>query len=204
MTNLASIVEGLAKQALGGGQNNQSSSGLGGVLGSVIGQLGNNNNNQSSSGLGGVLGSVVGSLTGGSNNNQNAEQGSSGGGLNAQSILVAVVPLILSWIQQQGGLQAALDKLRGAGLTSQVQSWVDPSAAGDNVSNSHVQGLFNDQDVSQVANETNSEKSDVYSAISTVLPQIINALTPQGEQSDNKEANDDIKKVLGLVSGFIK
>lgn len=202
MTNLASIVEGLAKQALGGGQNNQGSSGLGGVLGSVIGQLGSNNNNQSNSGLGGVLGSVMGSLTG-SNNNQNTEQNGSNG-LNAQSVLVAVVPLILSWIQQQGGLQAALDKLRGSGLTSQVQSWVDPSATGDQVSNNHVQNLFNDQDVSQVADETNSQKSDVYSAISTVLPQIINALTPKGEQSDSQEANDDIKKVLNMVSGFMK
>ncbi|SDC04564.1 YidB family protein [Acinetobacter boissieri] len=203
MTDLSSIVETLAKQALGS-QNNQSSSGLGGVLGSVLGSLGNNNQS-SGSGMGGMLGSVLGSLTGGSNQQSTENNTSSGsGGFNAQSLLVAVVPLILSWIQQQGGLQSALDKLRGAGLTSQVQSWVNPSASGDDVSQSHVQGLFNDQDVQDVANQTQTDKQDVYGAISTVLPQIINALTPQGEQSSSQEANNDIQKVLGMVSGFLK
>lgn len=202
MTDLSSIVENLAKQALGG-QSSQSSSGLGGVLGSVLGQV-TNNNQSSGSGMGGVLGSVLGSLTGSSNQNTAAEN-TSGGGLNAQSLLVAVVPLVLSWIQQQGGLQSALDKLRGAGLDSQVQSWVDPSSAtGEDVSNSHVQGLFNEQDIAQVAEQTQTEKKDVYGAISTVLPQIINSLTPQGDNTNTQEANNDIQKVLGMVSGFIK
>jgi hypothetical protein len=53
--------------------------------------------------------------------NNNTPQ--AGGGV--QSLLIAVVPLILGWVQQQGGLQAALEKLKGAGLGSQVQSWVD-------------------------------------------------------------------------------
>ncbi|MBF7682733.1 DUF937 domain-containing protein [Acinetobacter sp. B5B] len=202
MTNLSSIVETLAKQALGG-QNNQSSSGVGGMLGSVLGSLGNSSQNNSS-GVGGVLGSVLGSLTGGSSQQNTNNSAPASSGLNAQSLLVAVVPLVLSWIQQQGGLQSALDKLRGAGLTSQVQSWVDPSANGDDVAKSQVQSLFNDQDVEQVATQTQTEKQDVYGAISTVLPQIINALTPQGEQTSTQEANNDIQKVLGMVSGFLK
>ena len=66
MTNLSNIVEILAKQALGGNQQTQSQqSGLGGVLGSVLGQLGANNNQQNQQsqqgGLGGILGSVLGS-----------------------------------------------------------------------------------------------------------------------------------------------
>ncbi|MBF7686986.1 YidB family protein [Acinetobacter rathckeae] len=202
MTDLTSIVETLAKQALGG-QNNQNSSGLGGVLGSVLGSLGNNNQS-SNSGMGGILGSVLGSLTGGSSQQSTENNTSATGGLNAQSLLVAVVPLILSWIQQQGGLQAALDKLRGAGLANQVQSWVSPSASSDDVAQSHVEGLFDDKDIEQVAAQTQTDKQDVYSAISTVLPQIINSLTPQGEQTSSQEANNDIQKVLGMVSGFLK
>ncbi|ESK40399.1 hypothetical protein P256_00851 [Acinetobacter nectaris CIP 110549] len=199
MTDLTSIVEGLAKQALGG-QAGQNNSGLGGMLGSVLGQLGSNQNNSSSGGLGGMLGGVLGSLTGGSNTG--SEQNNSSG---TQSLLVAVVPLILSWIQQQGGLQAALDKLRGSGLTSQVQNWVDPSTSEhSDVANDHVQNLFNDKEVEQVAEQTQTQKQDVYGAIGTVLPQIINALTPKGEQTNNQEANDDIQKVLGMVSGFLK
>ncbi len=52
-----------------------------------------------------------------------------GGG--ASTILIAVLPLVLAWIQKQGGLQGALDKLRGQGLSSQVDDWVS-TGPGDN------------------------------------------------------------------------
>ncbi len=65
MTNLSNIVEILAKQALGANQqSNQSQGGLGGILGSVLGQLGGNNQQSAQGGLGGILGSVLGQLGG--------------------------------------------------------------------------------------------------------------------------------------------
>ncbi|QCO21959.1 DUF937 domain-containing protein [Acinetobacter cumulans] len=205
MTNLSNIVEILAKQALGGANNQQNTNsgagGLGGILGSVLGQLGGATNQQSNTqgGLGGILGSVLGQLGAG-------QQSTAGvGGSKASSLLIAVLPLVLAWIQKQGGLQGALDKLRGQGFSSQVDDWVS-TGEGDNlaVNPQQVQSLFDDQEVEQVAQETQMPKQDVYSAISSVLPQIIDALTPQGEQTSKTEANADIQQVLGLVSGFLK
>lgn len=100
MTDLTNIVEILAKQALGGQQQSQGGlgGGLGGVLGSVLGGLGGQQQSQGS-GLGGVLGSVLGGLTGGQQ--QQAPQAS---GFNASSLLIAVVPLVLGWIQQNGAV----------------------------------------------------------------------------------------------------
>ena len=95
-------------------------------------------------GLGDILGSVLGGLTGGQSqqapNAQNS--GFAGGG---KSLLIAVLPLILAWIQQQGGLQAALDKLKGQGLSSQVEDWVS-TGPGENasVNPEQVQNLFDD------------------------------------------------------------
>lgn len=40
MTNLSNIVEVLAQQALGGNQQASGQGGLGGILGSVLGQMG--------------------------------------------------------------------------------------------------------------------------------------------------------------------
>ena len=114
------------------------------------------------------------------------------------------MPLILAWIQQQGGLQGALDKLRNIGLGSQVQSWVDPEQSNNNVAPQNVQELFDDQQVEQVAEQTQVPKQDIYGAISSVLPQIINSLTPQGDQTNPQEANQDIQNVLNIVSGFLK
>ena len=207
MTNLNSIVEILAKQALDGAGAQNQQGGLGCILGSVLGQLGNNANTQNTQtnaqnqagGLGGILGSVLGQLGGAAQ----PQQRTSGGG--ASTILIAVLPLVLAWIQKQGGLQGALDKLRGQGLTSQVDDWVS-TGPGENavVNTQQVQNLFDDAEIEQVAQETQTPKQDVYSAISTVLPQIIDSLTPQAAQTNQNEANDDIQQVLNMVSGFLK
>lgn len=192
MTDLTNIVEMLAKQALGGQQSAGQSGGLGGVLGSVLGQFSGQQQNQG--GLSGMLGSVLGQL-GGAN--------TTGG--SAQSLLISVLPLVLSWIQKQGGLQGALDQLKNSGLTSQVQSWVDPQQSNDeNIPTDSIQNLFDDQEVEHVAQKTQASKSAIYGAISSVLPQVINALTPQGEQTNHQEANADIQQVLGLVGNFLK
>ncbi|MEX8133903.1 YidB family protein [Acinetobacter nosocomialis] len=193
MTNLSNIVEVLAQQALGGNQQASGQGGLGGILGSVLGQMGGNT---SSDGLGGVLGSVLGQVTG---NNNTPQAGGS-----VQSLLIAVVPLILGWVQQQGGLQAALEKLKGAGLGSQVQSWVDPNQSNSEVPTQQLQSLFNPADVEQVAQQTQAPKEQVYGAIASVLPQVIDSLTPQGESTDHQEANQDIQNVMNLVSSFLK
>ncbi|MCH4245226.1 YidB family protein [Acinetobacter gerneri] len=196
MTNLSNIVEILAQQALGG-QQQSGQGGLGGILGSVLGQVAGGQQ-QSQGGLGGILGSVLGGLGGGQ---QQAPQSS---GFNAQSLLIAVVPLVLGWIQQNGGLQGALAKLQGAGLGGQVQSWVDPNQSNTEAATSQIQSLFNTQEVEQVAQQANVPTDQVYGAISSVLPQIIDSLTPDGDATDHQEANSDIQNVMNLVSGFLK
>lgn len=206
MTDLANIVEILAKQALGGQQQTTGQSGLGGILASVLGQLGGqqqNNQNQQQSGLGGILGSVLGQL--GAGNSSNSTQTNSNRSGTAQTLLIAVLPLILAWIQKQGGLQGALDKLKNAGLANQVQSWVDPQQQNaQDVPTQNIQNLFDDQDVEQVSQQTQAPKQAIYGAIASVLPQVIDSLTPQGSSTNPQEANQDIQNVLNLVSGFLK
>ncbi|OBY73119.1 YidB family protein [Acinetobacter gyllenbergii] len=203
MTDLTNIVEILAKQALGGQQQSAQAGGLGGILGSVLGQLGGQQQNTQSQqgGLGGILGSVLGQLGGGNTSTQS----NATGGNTAQTLLIAVLPLVLAWIQKQGGLQGALDKLKNAGLSNQVQSWVDPQQQNaQDVPEQNIQSLFDDQDVEQVAQQTQAPKQAIYGAIASVLPQVIDSLTPQGSSTNPQEANQDIQQVLNLVSGFLK
>ncbi len=222
MTNLSSIVEILAKQALGGGQLQQKSSqqgGLADILGAVLGHLNQSNSQQNQNtqnqqnqtgqqtrqnGLGAILGSVL-SQFGGSGTQGTAQPRSGLGGSTGKTLLIAVLPLVLAWIQKQGGLQGALDKLKGQGLNSQVDDWVSTGPGENaNVDPQQVQNLFDDQEVEAVAQQTHAPKQDVYSAISQVLPQIIDSLTPQGEQTSKQEANNDIQNVLNMVSGLLK
>lgn len=207
MTNLSSLVEILAKQALGNAtqQNNSqqsSAGGLGGILGSVLGQVMNQQTQQSpqqnnpAGGLGGILGSVLGQLGGGSG-------AAAGGGKSA--LLVAVLPIILAWIQKQGGIQGALSKLQGAGLSNQVNSWVSPenNVQNQNIEPEQMQMLFDEQDIEEVAEKTQQPKQNVYSALATALPQIIDALTPDGDNTNKQEADNDIQDVLQTISGFL-
>ncbi|MGR0304011.1 YidB family protein [Acinetobacter beijerinckii] len=207
MTDLTKIVEILAKQALGSQQQSGQNSGLGGILGSVLGQLGGQqqkSQNQQQGGLGGILGSVLDQFGAGNNNSTQTQSNTSGAGT-AQTLLIAVLPIVLAWIQKQGGLQSALDKLKNAGLANQVQSWVDPQQANaQDVPTQNIQNLFDDQDVEQVAQQTQAPKSAIYGAIASVLPQVIDSLTPQGSSTNPQEANQDIQQVLNLVSGFLK
>ena len=208
MTNLASLVEAIAKQALGGQtvaqqgtnqnqqntqQNANNAGGLGSILGSVLGNLGGSSqqNATTGGGLGSILGSVLGQLGG--------TQSRTGGG--KSGLLIAVLPIVLAWIQKQGGLQGALDKLTKSGLGSQAQSWVDPSTAqNQSVQTEQVQQLFDEQDIAQVVNQTNEPTQNVYAAIATVLPQIIDSLTPQGQTSNSGEANNDIQNILNSLN----
>ena len=207
MTDLTNIVEILAKQALGSQQQSGQGGGLGGILGSVLGQLGGqqqqNTQNQQQGGLGGILGSVLGQL--GGDGNTSTQTNATAGGNTAQTLLIAVLPLILAWIQKQGGLQGALDKLKNAGLANQVQSWVDPQQQNaQDVPDQNIQSLFDDQDIEQVAQQTQAPKQAIYGAIAAVLPQVIDSLTPQGNSTNPQEANNDIQQVLNLLSGFLK
>lgn len=204
MTNLSNIVEILAKQALGNSSQSNQQGGLGGILGSVLGQMGNSASSANAQGgLGGILGSVLGQLGGAVQ--QPSQQNNTAGGSNASALLIAVLPLVLAWIQKQGGLQGALDQLRGQGISSQVDDWVS-TGPGENaaVNPQQVQSLFDEADIEQIAQETQAPKQDIYSAISSVLPQIIDSLTPQGSQTSNTEANADIQQVMSLVAGFFK
>ena len=204
MTDLSNIVEILAKQALGGQQQAGQAGGLGGILGSVLGQMGGQQQNPQNQqgGLGGILGSVLGQL--GSNQTQSQTQNAPLGG-NKSQLLILVLPLILGWVQKQGGLQGALDKLKNAGLGNQVQSWVDPQQQNaEDVPSQNLQSLFDDQEVEQVAQQANAPKQDIYGAIASVLPQVIDSLTPQGTNTNQQEANQDIQQVMNLVGNFLK
>ena len=86
-----------------------------------------------------------------------------------------------------------------------MDDWVSTGeGANASVNEQQVQNLFDQNEVEQVAQQAQVPTNAVYGAISSVLPEIIDSLTPQAGQTDHNEANDDIQNVLNLVSGFLK
>lgn len=220
-----SLLDNVVSQVLKSGLNTQNppsqSEGLGGLLGSVMG----NQSNQG--GIGGLLGqmagsqlgnqsgnqvaSVLGSLLGGQTGGMNAGQlggvlaqvlgGQKKQGFNKNALLVALLPVVLGYIQKNGGLSGVLAKFQSTGLSSQVKSWVSDNANNEKLTPESVMGLFSQDEISSVCQTTGASQTEVCQGIAELLPKVVDSLTPAGNLGSEKTANQEISE---LLSGFYK
>lgn len=196
-SGLGGLLSGLT-----GGQSNATSAGLGGLLGSVIGTqmgkqtqgspldavlgslLGNNQQNTSAGDLGNVLGAVLGR-----GNVKSA-------GMNKSTLLLALLPVVLAFIQKNGGLSGVLGKFSNNGLQNKVQSWVNVDTNNDGIDADDIARLFDHQDIENICQKTGASRLEVYQGIAELLPKVMDDLTPQGDLSKEKEANNEIAELL--------
>jgi uncharacterized protein YidB (DUF937 family) len=127
------------------------------------------------------LGSILGGLTGGSS----AATGGIGGNL--------LLQIALSMLQQNGGLDGVLGKFRQAGMGAQADSWVSTSQ-NMNMSPDQLQQVFGSGALNDIASKFGVSQEEAGSAMSQVLPEVINQLTPQGQVTS--ESNDSIGEAL--------
>lgn len=215
---LGNLVTQIATSALSNNQPQQApqNAGLGGLLGSVLGGMSQNQgaNQQSGFGLDDVLGGVLASQMNGGNN-ANAGAGALGsilssvlgGGSNTQSagsgkgmLLAAVLPMILGWIQKNGGLSGALSKVQSMGLGQQAQSWMSTEQGNINLDQTQVSQLFDSNDLAQVSQQTGFGQEEVCQGISELLPEVMNQLTPEGGMQHEAQANQEIDEIMGQLS----
>lgn len=229
MSLLQNIVTQALKNSLGdtqksnqAQQNQSTQGGLGDLLG---GLLGNQQGSQSSSlsGLGDLLGSLAGSkatgnqlggllgqVLGGQTRNSPADLGSilgqvlggqsRGGGFNKQALLLALLPVVLSTIQKNGGLSGILTKLQSLGLANKASSWVS-SGSNSPLDNDEVERLFDKDDIEQVCQKTGANCGEVYQGLADLLPSVVSELTPKGNLDTEGEANNEISDIL---ANFVK
>ena len=222
MSLLQNIVVGALKNSLGADnnsrQNPQNQQGLGDLLGGLMG----NQSPQSQQGLGGLLGSLtnskggndlgglLGQVLGGQTRSNPADLGSilgqvlggqsRGGGFNKQTLLLALLPVVLSTIQKNGGLSGILTKLQSLGLANKASSWVS-SGSNSPLDNDEVERLFDKDDIEQVCQKTGANCGEVYQGLADLLPSVVSELTPKGNLDSEREANNEISDIL---ANFVK
>lgn len=192
-------------------QPNANQSGLGGLLGSVLGSqmggrqssglesvlgglLGNSRQNTSAGDLGSVLGSVLGQ--GGLSRGGLPQQS---GGFNKSTLLLALLPVVLAYIQKNGGLSGVLGKFSNNGMGNKAQSWVN-NADNDGIDAGDIQRLFGEQEIQAACAQTGASESEVCQGIAELLPKVVNDLTPQGDLSTEQQANDEIAQILAQMN----
>lgn len=163
---------------------------IGGMLG---GQMGGK-----TSGAGG-LGSILGSVLGGG---QNANRGARAGGSKAM-LVAALMPIALNWIQRNGGLSDALNKIQDMGFGNQAQSWMSTQQQNENLDPNQINKLFDQQEIDQVCQQTGADETEVRQGLAELLPEIVNQLTPSGDLAKEQEANSEIDEILSQISASL-
>lgn len=169
---------------LGGqAQSQANNSPLGGLLGGLLG--GQNQTQTQNPNLGGLLGSVLG--------------GGQSGGINKAALLAALLPIVLSFIQKNGGLSGVLAKLSGQGMDQKVQSWVNIDQDNDGIDAADVQRLFGESEIANACQATGASQEQVCQGIAELLPQVVDGLTPTGDLQAEQSVNDEIDQLLAQM-----
>jgi uncharacterized protein YidB (DUF937 family) len=144
---------------------------LDGLLGNVVrGGLGGNRTQAED-----PLGSLLGGLTA-----SRGAAGGIGGGL--------LLQLALMLLQQNGGLGGVLGKFRQAGMGSQVDSWVSTGPNQD-VSREQIEQAFGPTALNDIASKFGMSQEDAGSALTRIMPELVNQLTPRGEVTQESESS---------------
>ena len=141
--------------------------------------------------LDGLLGNVLGSALGGNREQSQAQDPLSAilGGLTGGrggSTGNVLLQLGLSMLQQQGGLGGVLGKFRENGMGAQADSWVG-TGQNMNISPDQLQQVFGSGALGDIAAKLGMSQEQAGSAMSQVLPELVNQLTPQGQVTPDSE-----------------
>lgn len=136
--------------------------------------------------FGDLLGNLAQSALSGQNNG-NLQQmlGSVLGGQGDNALLSAITPMILNWVQQQGGAEQAFSQLQAMGLSNTVSSPLEI-----------VQRIFSEQQVQQVAEQASTTSDNVYNTLADALPNVVQQL--------NGAQGVDLQQLSGLASSLFK
>ena len=130
-----------------------------------------------------LIGNVLGSALGGNQRQDplGSVLGGLGGGNQAQggNLLLQVV---LSLLQQNGGLEGVLGRFRQGGLGQQADSWVG-TGQNMNISPDQLQQIFGSSTMRDLASQLGMPEEQAGSTMAQVLPELINQLTPQGSSA---------------------
>ena len=164
-----------------------------GMLDGLIGQLTQANSQSGQTNLGGIVGSLLGNIMQGHNQDQNSALPS--------GLLAMLLPVVLAWVQQQGGVSNVVSSLTDAGLGAEAQSWIS-QGANQQISSQVISQLLGSEQVTQLAEKIGVSPQQIQSGVAALLPQVINHLTPSGHVANPEESDGLLNAALGKLGGL--
>ncbi len=101
---------------------------------------------------------------------------------------------------QIGGLSGLVEKFQKGGLGEIVSSWVG-TGANMPVSGDQIAGALGPEQIREIAGKTGIAESQVSDGLASILPQVIDKLTPDGRVPDNNALSGALSS---LAEKFLK
>lgn len=140
----------------------------------------------------GLLDSITGMLGGGGG------QAAAAGGGGQAALLQAVMGMLNHG--QGAGLGNLAAAFQQGGLGHIFDSWVS-NGANQPVSPAQVTQVLGQGQIAQIAQQTGMAHGDVASALSQLLPQIVNHVTPQGQLPQSGQLGGLLSSLAGKLLG---
>lgn len=127
-----------------------------------------------------------------------ALSGNSGGGALGNAALLGGLVNMLSGSHSGGGLASILSGLQSSGLGDAVSSWVSTGQNQPVTPDQMHQGLGADR-IRELAKHAGLSEGDAASALSSLLPMVVDKLTPNG----NMPSQSELPQLLNALKGFL-
>lgn len=138
-------------------------------------------------GLSGGLGSVLGSVLGGGGSPAGAPTGIPRGGNGGlagtggrNAMLALLLPLVLRWVQRNGGIGSVLQRVGQQGYGSHADSWVG-TGANQPLPPQAAHELLGADELSRLSSQLGVGEDEVARGFSEILPEVVDKLSPQGQ-----------------------
>jgi uncharacterized protein YidB (DUF937 family) len=139
--------------------------------------------------LDGLLQNVLGQVMGGGMSNTNMPQTAN-----------PMLQMVLSMIQQHGGIGGLLQQFEQAGHGQAAQSWVRPGAPNVPISGDVLQQVLGSGALSQIAQQFGMSPQAAASQMAQALPGVVDHMTPDGVVPSDHQ--DQVSQVLAQLSAM--
>lgn len=137
----------------------------------------------------GSLGGLMGGMLGGS--------GSNGG---QSELLKTVLGMLRGGGSESGGLGGLLSRLNAGGLGDQAKSWVDPGR-NQPISGREITTALGEDELNRLAGEVGMTREETAAGIAATLPQVVDAVTPDGEVPPESDLDEALSRFLSETGG---
>lgn len=107
---------------------------------------------------------------------------------------------VLNWINDQGGIQALLDKFHQQGFSAMVTSWLNSETTNHPIDASQIEAVLGSPAISQLAGKLGIDPHEASAMLAQYLLGIIDALSPNGQLQTGSHS-ELMTKGLELLKG---